>query len=48
VTMYYYEEMNMKEIGKVLDISESRVCQIHTSAILKLHARLQRVHTDIS
>jgi len=41
VTMYYYEEMNMKEIGKTLSISESRVCQIHSSAILKLYARLK-------
>lgn len=47
VTLYYYEEMTMKEIGQVLDISESRVCQIHSSAILRLHARLKCVSADV-
>ncbi|MFC1714115.1 sigma-70 family RNA polymerase sigma factor [Candidatus Poribacteria bacterium] len=46
VTLYYYEEMTMKEIGQVLDISESRVCQIHSSAILRLHTRLKYVSAD--
>jgi RNA polymerase sigma factor for flagellar operon FliA len=48
VSLYYYEEMTMKEIGQVLDISESRVCQIHSSAILRLHTRLKHVAADIS
>ena len=48
VTLYYYEEMTMKEIGQVLDISESRVCQVHSSAILRLHTRLKHVAADIS
>jgi len=48
VTLYYYEEMTMKEIGKVLDISESRICQIHSSAVLRLHTRFKRVKADIS
>lgn len=39
--LYYYEEMMLKEIGKVLGISESRVSQIHTKALLKLRFRLQ-------
>jgi RNA polymerase sigma factor for flagellar operon FliA len=38
LTLYYYEELTMKEIGKVLDISESRVCQLHGKALLKLRA----------
>lgn len=39
--LYYYEEMMLKEIGEVLGVSESRVSQIHTKAILKLRGRLQ-------
>ncbi len=41
--MYYYEEMTLKEIGKVLGVTESRVSQIHTSSILKLKAKLSGV-----
>lgn len=48
ITLYYYEEMTMKEIGEVLDISESRVCQIHSSATLRLHARLKFVSADVN
>jgi RNA polymerase sigma factor FliA len=40
VTLYYYEEMTMKEIGLVLGVVESRVSQIHSSAVLHLRARL--------
>jgi RNA polymerase sigma factor for flagellar operon FliA len=36
ISLYYYEEMTMKEIGQVLSITESRVCQIHSKAILRL------------
>ena len=48
ITLYYYEEMTMKEIGKVLNISESRVCQIHSSATLRLHTRLKFVSADVN
>jgi len=48
VTLYYYEEMTMKEIGQILNISESRVCQIHSSAILRLNTRLKCVSADVS
>jgi len=41
LTLYYYEEMMLKEIGKVMGISESRVSQIHTKALLKMRRRLQ-------
>ena len=41
LTLYYYEELTMKEIGKVLDISESRVCQLHGKALLKLRAVME-------
>lgn len=43
VALYYYEEMTLKEIGEALRISESRVSQIHTKAILRLKGRLGRV-----
>lgn len=36
LTLYYYEELTLKEIGEVMQISESRVSQIHTKAILKI------------
>jgi RNA polymerase sigma factor for flagellar operon FliA len=41
LTLYYYEELTMKEIGSILKVTESRVCQIHAKAILRLKARLQ-------
>ena len=40
VTLYYYEELTLREIGEVLGVTESRVCQIHTEAVLSLRARL--------
>lgn len=42
VSMYYSDEMTMKEIGKVLDITESRVSQIHSAAILRLRSKLRK------
>ena len=46
ITLYYYEEMTMKEIEKIINLTESRVCQIHSSAILRLHARLKYIGTE--
>ena len=40
LTLYYYEALTLAEIGDVLGVTESRVCQIHTKAILQLRARL--------
>lgn len=40
ITLYYYEGLTMREIGEVLGVTESRVCQMHTKAILRLRARL--------
>ncbi|AKH20186.1 RNA polymerase sigma factor FliA [Sedimenticola thiotaurini] len=40
IALYYDEEMNLREIGQVLGVSESRVCQIHSQATLRLRARL--------
>jgi len=41
LALYYDEELNLKEIGQVLGVSESRVSQIHTQAALRLRSRLQ-------
>ncbi|HEX9916330.1 MAG TPA: FliA/WhiG family RNA polymerase sigma factor [candidate division Zixibacteria bacterium] len=41
VTLYYYEELTLKEIGEVMQISESRVSQIHTKAIMKLRSMIR-------
>ncbi len=41
VSLYYYEDLNMKEIGGILGITESRVCQIHTKAMLRLRSKLK-------
>ncbi len=41
LSLYYYEDMNLKEIGKVLDVTESRVSQLHTQAVLRLRAKLK-------
>ena len=38
--LYYYEEMTMKEIGATLDLSESRVSQMHSSIIMRLKAQM--------
>jgi RNA polymerase sigma factor for flagellar operon FliA len=40
VILYYYEEMTMKEIGATLDLSESRVSQMHTSIVARLKAQM--------
>ncbi len=40
IALYYDEELNLREIGKVLGVSESRVCQIHSQATLRLRSRL--------
>jgi RNA polymerase sigma factor for flagellar operon FliA len=40
ITLYYYEELTLREIGEVLGVTESRVSQLHTKAILRLKVRL--------
>ena len=40
LTLYYYEGLTLAEIGEVLGVTESRVCQIHTKSVLQLRGRL--------
>jgi len=42
VSLYYYEELTMKEIGEVLGITESRVSQLHTRAVMRLKGKLMK------
>ncbi len=48
ITLYYYEEMTMKEIGLTLDLSESRVSQMHSSILARLKAQMNNRKKDIS
>jgi len=41
MSLYYDEELNLREIGEVLNVSESRVCQIHGQALMRLKARMR-------
>jgi RNA polymerase sigma factor for flagellar operon FliA len=47
LVLYYYEDLTLKEIGQVLDVTESRVSQLHTKAILRLRSRLTNIHKGI-
>jgi RNA polymerase sigma factor for flagellar operon FliA len=44
LTLYYQEELNLKEIGAVLEVGESRVSQLHSQAIKRLRTRLANDH----
>ena len=46
LTLYYYEGLTLAQIGEVLGVTESRVCQIHTKAILQLRSRMQAAHRE--
>lgn len=41
LALYYYEELTLKEIGAVLGVTESRICQLHTRALLRLRGHLE-------
>ncbi len=45
ISLYYYDELNMREIGSVLGVKESRVSQFHSKAKSKLYCRLKKVLT---
>jgi RNA polymerase sigma factor for flagellar operon FliA len=47
LVLYYYEDLTLKEIGEVLDVTESRVSQLHTKAILRLRAKLTSLKKGI-
>ena len=47
IILYYYEEMTMKEIGVTLDLSESRVSQMHSSVLARLKAQMQHRTKDV-
>lgn len=42
IALYYHENMTLKEIGEVISVSESRVCQLHAQAILRLRSKLSQ------
>ena len=48
VILYYYEEMTMKEIGATLNLSESRVSQMHSSIVARLQAQLDKRRPEFS
>ena len=47
LSLYYYEEFTMKEIGALLGVNESRVSQLHTKATLRLRGRLAKLVPDV-
>lgn len=46
LSLYYYEDLNLKEIGKILRVTESRVSQLHAQAISRLRAKLAQFFED--
>jgi RNA polymerase sigma factor for flagellar operon FliA len=46
MSLYYDDELNLKEIGAVLGVSESRVCQLHGQALVRLRSRLREWHLE--
>ncbi|MBN2554197.1 MAG: RNA polymerase sigma factor WhiG [Spirochaetales bacterium] len=47
LVLYYYEDLTLKEIGEVLEVTESRISQLHTKAILRLRAKLSHIKKGI-
>ena len=48
VVLYYYENLTLREIGEILDVSESRVCQIHTKVVTRLRSHLMKKVGEIT
>jgi len=44
ISLYYYDDLTLKEIGQVMNLTESRICQIHTQTLIKLKTRLKRYY----
>lgn len=43
ITLYYFEDMNLKEIGGVLSLTESRICQLHSQAVVRLRSKMRNM-----
>jgi RNA polymerase sigma factor FliA len=48
LVLYYVEELTLKEIGKVLDVTESRICQLHSKGVMRLRGRLRSFQHDMA
>lgn len=48
LALYYYEELTLKEIGYILEVSESRVSQLHSRAIVNLRNTIKKLNYKIS
>lgn len=48
LSLYYYEELTLKEIGKILEVSESRVSQLHSRAIINLRSKMSKLNYNIA
>ena len=46
LSLYYYEDLNLKEIGKILEVTESRVSQLHTQAVNRLRVKLKSLLSE--
>ena len=46
IIMYYYEGLTMREIGDIMSLTESRVCQIHSNVMSRLKAQLKTLQTE--
>jgi len=46
LSLYYFEELNLKEIGQILEVTESRVSQLHTQAVIRLRSKLRALKID--
>jgi len=47
LNLYYFEKLTLKQVGAVLEVSESRVCQLHSRAILSLRKEIEKLQYDI-
>ncbi|MGE5455318.1 MAG: FliA/WhiG family RNA polymerase sigma factor [Methylocystaceae bacterium] len=47
ITLYYFEGLTLKEIGLVLGLSESRISQLHTKAVLRMRSKLSRIRDEV-
>jgi RNA polymerase sigma factor for flagellar operon FliA len=47
LSLYYYEALTLAQIGQILGVTESRICQIHTRAVLQLRSRLSAADREL-